>query len=71
MKCPGCQSENSEEAKFCGKCGEKLFLICTQCGSENTPGNNFCNECGQNITLPSEPTPKDLSFDEKIDKIQR
>ena len=71
MKCPGCQSENSEEAKFCGKCGEKLFLICTQCGSENTPGNNFCNECGHNLTIPSEPTPKDLSFDEKIDKIQR
>ncbi|MBW1867774.1 MAG: zinc-ribbon domain-containing protein [Deltaproteobacteria bacterium] len=20
MKCPECQSENSEEAKFCGKC---------------------------------------------------
>ena len=28
MKCPECQSENSEEAKFCGKCGEELFLIC-------------------------------------------
>lgn len=71
MKCPECQSENSEEAKFCGKCGEKLFLICPQCGSENTPGNNFCNECGHDLTLPSEPAPKDLSFDEKIDKIQR
>ena len=71
MKCIECQSENPEEAKFCGKCGEKLFLICPQCGSENTPGNNFCNECGHNLTLPSEPTPKDLSFDEKLDKIQR
>ena len=71
MKCPECQSENPEKAKFCGKCGEKLLLICPQCGSENTPGNNFCNECGHNLTLPSEPPPKDLSFDEKIDKIQR
>lgn len=71
MKCSKCQSENPEEAKFCGKCGEKLFLICPQCGSENTPGNNFCNECGHNLTIPSEPTPKGLSFDEKIDKIQR
>ena len=71
MKCPKCQFENPEEAKFCGKCGEKLFLICPQCGSENTPGNNFCNECGHNLTIPSEPTAKDLSFDEKLDKIQR
>jgi len=71
MKCPGCQTDNSEEAKFCGKCGKKLFLICPQCGSENTPGNNFCNECGHTLTLPSETSPKDLSFDEKIDKIQR
>jgi len=71
MKCPKCQFENPEEAKFCGKCGEKLFLVCPQCGSENTPGNNFCNECGHNLTLPSEEVPKDLSFDEKIDKIQR
>jgi class 3 adenylate cyclase len=71
MKCPKCQHENPEEAKFCGKCGKKLFLMCPQCGSENTPGNNFCNECGHNLTLPSEPTPRELSFDEKIDKIQR
>ena len=28
-------------------------------------------ECGHNLTLPSEPSPKDLSFDEKLDKIQR
>ena len=71
MKCPECQSENPEEAKFCGKCGEELFLICPQCGSENTPGNNFCNECGHNLTISTEPPPKNLSFDEKLDKIQR
>jgi class 3 adenylate cyclase len=46
MKCPKCQHENPEDARF-------------------------CNGCGHNLTLPSEPIPKDLSFDEKIDKIQR
>jgi len=71
MKCPKCQCENPEEAKFCGKCGAKFFLICPQCSSENTPGNNFCNECGHDFTISSEPSPKDLSFDEKLDKIQR
>jgi len=28
-------------------------------------------KCGHNLTLPLEPIPKDLSFDEKLDKIQR
>jgi class 3 adenylate cyclase/predicted ATPase len=28
-------------------------------------------ECGHDLTPPSKPTPKDLSFDEKLDKIQR
>jgi hypothetical protein len=31
----------------------------------------FCDECGHKITLPSEPPPKELSFSEKIEKIQR
>ena len=71
MKCPKCQHENPEEAKFCGICGEKLLLICPQCGSENTTDNNFCNECGQNLTISPALLPKEISFDEKIDKIQK
>jgi class 3 adenylate cyclase len=31
----------------------------------------FCDECGHKLTLPSEPPPKDLSFDEKLTKIQK
>jgi len=71
MKCPKCQADNSETRKFCRECGVKLLLICSQCGSENLPGDKFCGECGHNLAVPSEPVPKDLSFDEKIDKIQR
>ena len=71
MKCPKCQTDNKEEAKFCRKCGGKFSLICTKCGAENLAGDNFCDQCGHDLTLPSEPIPKDLSFDEKIDKIQR
>ena len=73
MKCPKCKHENSQEASFCGKCGHKLVLVCLQCGAENPPENNFCIKCGHDLSLPSEPSPatKDLSFDEKLDKIQR
>jgi len=34
MKCPKCNHENREEAKFCEECGQKLSLICPKCGSE-------------------------------------
>jgi class 3 adenylate cyclase/tetratricopeptide (TPR) repeat protein/ribosomal protein L40E len=71
MKCPKCQADNKKEARFCRKCGAKLSLICPQCGSENLPEDDFCDQCGHNLTLPSEPPLKDLSFDEKLDKIQR
>jgi class 3 adenylate cyclase len=71
MKCPKCQHENPEGAKFCVECGGKLEIICPKCGFSNSPSFKFCAECGHNLTLPSEPTPKDLSFDEKLEKIQR
>jgi len=75
MKCPKCQHDNPDDAKFCNECANKLELICPECGKANPPGSKFCNECAKNLTLPSEPTPspttKDLSFDEKLDKIQR
>ena len=71
MKCPKCQHENPEGLKFCVECGNKLEMICSNCGFGNAPGFKFCGECGQNLTLPSEPPPKGLSFDEKLDKIQR
>ncbi|NIS71192.1 MAG: AAA family ATPase [Proteobacteria bacterium] len=71
MKCPQCESDNPQGAKFCGKCGAKLSRVCPQCGSENDPVNNFCNKCGHNLTPPQEPIPKELSFNEKLDKIQR
>ena len=71
MKCPKCQAENPDERKFCRECGAKLLLVCPQCGSENVPSDKFCGECGHNLTLSSVPAPRDLSFDEKIEKIQR
>ena len=71
MKCPKCQFENLIEAKFCNECGSKLELACPECNKPNPPGSKFCNECGQNLDLPSKSPPKELSFDEKIEKIQR
>jgi GGDEF domain-containing protein len=71
MKCPECQFDNPDTQKFCGECGSKLEKVCSNCGNSNPTLYKFCGECGHNLTLPSESAQKELSFDEKIEKIQK
>jgi len=71
MKCPKCQFENPEDSQFCLECGGKIESRCPKCSKVVPIGAKFCNGCGHDLTIPTEPTPKDLSFEEKIDKIQR
>lgn len=71
MNCPKCQFENPEGKKFCGRCGTKIESICPKCQSPNPPDFQFCGDCGHNISIPSEPTRRELSFDEKLEKIQK
>ena len=71
MKCPKCQFDNREGIKFCEECGAKMELKCPKCGAEVPLGRKFCGECGHDLTHPSKPVPKELSFDEKLAKIQR
>jgi class 3 adenylate cyclase/tetratricopeptide (TPR) repeat protein len=71
MKCPKCHAENPESLKFCGECGAQLERICPNCNFSNPPQFKFCGECGHDLTLSTKPIPKELSFDEKLAKIQR
>jgi hypothetical protein len=72
MKCPKCQFENREEAKFCKECGNKLELACPQCGNAYTSETKFCDEYGHtlaklkeapsvNYSEPQSYTPKHLA----------
>jgi class 3 adenylate cyclase/tetratricopeptide (TPR) repeat protein len=70
MECPECHTENPGKRKFCRECGSKLLLICPDCRFQNLPGDKFCGECGHRLLQPKE-VPKELSFDEKLDKLQR
>ena len=73
MKCPECQFENRDGVKFCEECGTKMELGCPNCGTKIPLGRKFCGECGPSFSPSSEPAPvsRDLSFDQKLDKIQR
>jgi len=71
LKCSDCQFVNREGAKFCSECGHKFELSCPECGNSIRASGKFCDGCGHNLSVTSKPHSKDLSFDEKIDKIQR
>ncbi|MBL7175259.1 MAG: AAA family ATPase [Desulfobacteraceae bacterium] len=71
MECPQCGFDIKPYKKFCTKCGTKLTLKCPNCDAETDVSDDFCGECGHDLRKPLEPPPKDLSFDEKIEKIQK
>jgi class 3 adenylate cyclase/tetratricopeptide (TPR) repeat protein len=49
MRCPACQLDNREEARFCKRCGTKLERLCPSCGRPVQPDSLFCDECGQGL----------------------
>ncbi len=71
MKCPECQFDNREGAMFCIECGAKLEIDCSKCSHLNPPASKFCEACGSKLNLIPEKAPQELSFEEKITKIQK
>jgi hypothetical protein len=49
MRCPSCNSQNPEDAKFCDVCGTSLPRRCPLCGAPNRATAKFCNGCGAAI----------------------
>jgi hypothetical protein len=73
MKCPKCQFDVKEGARFCEQCGIYLARKCPDCGAEVSQTARFRAECGYNITTssPTPAPPVELSFEEKLENIQR
>jgi hypothetical protein len=45
MRCPNCQNENDEDAKFCEECATPLGRACSKCGRQLSLTAKFCPEC--------------------------
>jgi class 3 adenylate cyclase/tetratricopeptide (TPR) repeat protein len=71
MECAECGFDNREEIKFCEECGSKLEIVCPSCGAKVPLDRKFCGECGQSLLQSVASPTKDLSFDEKLAKIQK
>ena len=52
MRCPSCNHENREAAKFCEECAAPLRHACASCGAELRPSAKFCDECGTARAVP-------------------
>jgi class 3 adenylate cyclase/tetratricopeptide (TPR) repeat protein len=61
MKCPKCQFENREGAKFCKKCGIAFEAKCPSCGHSYGPESVYCDECGHTLVGAKAPSPVDYS----------
>ncbi|MEX2648461.1 MAG: alpha/beta fold hydrolase [Alphaproteobacteria bacterium] len=59
MRCPLCQTENREGARFCVACGAGMGATCPACGTAVAAGARFCDACGAALpTVRAEaPTP--------------
>src|SRR5712692_8415945 len=53
MKCPRCQAQNREGARFCRECGATFGAVCSSCGATVETGSKFCDGCG--APLPAAP----------------
>ena len=52
MRCPGCDHENPEVARYCAACGAHLTASCPHCHAAIGFGARFCTSCGKEVSRP-------------------
>jgi class 3 adenylate cyclase len=50
MRCPRCDAETPDGARFCIECGTPLTPRCPQCGVATLPRAKFCGACSTSLT---------------------
>ena len=69
-KCPKCQSDADENAKFCPSCGFDFstegLMKCPSCGKDIPKTSKFCPECGKSIVTKCPKCGTDVSTGTKF-----
>jgi class 3 adenylate cyclase/tetratricopeptide (TPR) repeat protein len=61
MQCSNCGHHNTEDAKFCARCGSGLTATCGVCGSVAPADAAFCTNCGATLSSPPEAGDSELT----------
>ena len=65
MNCASCQTQNSDDAKFCMQCGAALVSRCPECGAQLATDARFCSSCGHQLSA-AEPESADARLHQYI-----
>ncbi len=57
VRCPACDHENPDTARFCVECAAPLARRCAACGTAAPAGAKFCPECAAPLTGAAAPLP--------------
>ena len=57
MKCPRCEAENRDGARFCRECGTTFAAACPACGTTLEAGSKFCDRCRAPLGATPAPSP--------------
>ncbi len=71
MRCTNCKFDNPSKAKFCIECGSPIEFRCPNCSHITSANGKFCMECGFDLRQHNDKLQKQISFEDKLDKLQR
>jgi hypothetical protein len=72
MKCPECETENPDVARFCLRCGARLLLVCGECQTELPTDAAFRFACGTRVAArPDEIGEEPAAADAVADRLRR
>jgi class 3 adenylate cyclase/tetratricopeptide (TPR) repeat protein len=58
MKCPRCQHDNPQGARFCEECATALARTCSNCGAALSATAKFCHACAHPVAVSAGTPPR-------------
>ena len=71
MRCPACDHENAEVARYCAACGAHLTATCPHCNAPVGLGARFCISCGGPIEDAGAAIQSDVERDDATGPAER